>query len=58
MSDIEHSGAPVEAVRLNHLQVETREALEQSARRNGRTMHEEAEHIIRTHLVENGDDQG
>jgi plasmid stability protein len=55
MGDIEHSGA-VE-VRLMDLQSGTHEALEESAERNGRSVHEEAEHIIRTHLAENENGQ-
>jgi len=57
MGDTEHSGAPLEGVRLALLHQETQDALVRSARRNGRTMHEEAEHIIRTHLAENEDGQ-
>jgi hypothetical protein len=36
---------------LLHLPTGTFEALAHSARRNGRTVHEEAEHIIKTHLA-------
>ena len=39
-----------------HLSPETREALLRSARLSGRTVHEEAEHIIKTHLAASGED--
>ncbi len=38
------------------LSPETREALLRSARLSGRTVHEEAEHIIKTHLAASGED--
>jgi len=41
---------------LPQLSVQTHEALTESARRNGRTVHEEAEHIIKTHLAASGED--
>ena len=37
------------------LSPETREALLRSARLSGRTVHEEAEHIIKSHLAASGD---
>ena len=45
-----------EHLHLPHLSSEIREALSDSARRNGRTLHEEAEHIIKTHLAASGED--
>ena len=39
------------------LSPETSEALTESARRNGRTVHEEAEHIIKTHLAASDEDE-
>ena len=43
---------------IESLSPETREALLRSARHSGRTIHEEAEHIIKTHLAASreGDD--
>ena len=41
---------------LPALSTEIREALFHSAQRNGRTVHEEAEHIIKTHLAASGED--
>ncbi len=43
---------------IESLSPETREALLRSARLSGRTVHEEAEHIIKTHLAasRDGDD--
>jgi hypothetical protein len=41
---------------VTHLSPETHEALSDSAHRNGRTLHEEAEHIIKTHLAASGED--
>jgi len=41
---------------LPHLSPETHEALSDSACRKGRTVHEEAEHIIKTHLAASGED--
>jgi hypothetical protein len=38
------------------LSPQTYEALAQSARRQGRTIHEEAEHIIKSHLVASGEE--
>ena len=38
------------------LSAETREALNEAARCNGRTVHEEAEHIIKTHVAASGED--
>jgi hypothetical protein len=40
-----------EELPVQYLSSETSEALTESARRNGRTIHEEAEHIIKTHLA-------
>lgn len=45
-----------ECLNLPHLSPEISEALSDSARRNGRTVHEEAEHIIKTHLAAFGED--
>lgn len=41
---------------IEMLSPETREALLRSARLSGRTVHEEAEHIIKTHLAASGED--
>jgi hypothetical protein len=38
------------------LSSQTYEALAQSARRQGRTIHEEAEHIIKSHLAASGEE--
>ena len=46
----------VQHLPLQHLSPEIHEALSESARRNGRTVHEEAEHIIKTHLAASGED--
>jgi hypothetical protein len=46
----------VQHLPVPHLSPETHEALSDSAHRNGRTLHEEAEHIIKTHLATSGED--
>jgi hypothetical protein len=51
MSSSSHSQSIGEELPLPYLSPETSEALTESARRNGRTVHEEAEHIIKTHLA-------
>ncbi len=43
-------------VHLTILVSSTRKALAESARRKGRTIHEEAEHIIKSHLVASGEE--
>lgn len=49
------SSAPTQSIGeelpIAYLSPETSVALAESARRNGRTVHEEAEHIIKTHLA-------
>jgi hypothetical protein len=55
MSDFNDPLSGNEHLPLPTLSPDTHEALSESARRNGRTIHEEAEHIIRTHLVEGGE---
>ena len=42
---------------LPELSPETYAALAQSALRHGRTIHEEAEHIIKSHLVASGEEE-
>jgi hypothetical protein len=56
MSDLINLQSGSEHLPLPHLSVQTHEALSESARRNGRTVHEEAEHIIKTHLAASGED--
>jgi hypothetical protein len=51
MSSSAHSQSIGEELPIPYLSPETSEALTESARRNGRTVHEEAEHIITTHLA-------
>jgi hypothetical protein len=46
MSSSSHSQSIGEELPVPYLSSETSEALTESARRNGRTVHEEAEHII------------
>lgn len=58
MSELDSPQNAHEDLPLPNLSTDVREALFESALRNGRSVHEEAEHIIRTHLAENGDDQG
>lgn len=58
MSDLEAPQEAHEELLLPDLSADVRQALSESARFNGRTVHEEAEHIIKTHLaasVENED---
>lgn len=57
MSDLEASHKSHEDLSLPDLSAEVREALSQSAHRNGRTVHEEAEHIIKTHLAASREDE-
>jgi hypothetical protein len=56
MSDFFNQQAGFQHLPLQHLSPEIHEALSESARRNGRTVHEEAEHIIKTHLAASGED--
>jgi len=56
MSDFIDQQAGLQHLPLPHLSPEIHEALSDSARRNGRTVHEEAEHIIKTHLATSGKD--
>jgi hypothetical protein len=51
MSDFSEPCHPAQELHLDNLAPELREALHASARENGRSLHEEAEHIIRTHLA-------
>lgn len=51
MSSSSNSQSIGEELPIPYLSPETSEALAESARRNGRTVHEEAEHIIKTHLA-------
>jgi hypothetical protein len=55
MSDTEHSEVMAVEVRLTDLHSATHKALQESAERNGRTIHEEAAHIIRTHPTDDED---
>lgn len=55
MSDFINQQAGLQRLPLPHLSPEIHEALSDSARRNGRTVHEEAEQIIKTHLAASGD---
>jgi len=57
MSDLKEAQTASEELPLPGLSSDTREALFESARRNGRTVHEEAEHIIKTHLADSVDDE-
>lgn len=50
VKDFEHSGSGGAELHLTDLHPETRQALATSASRNGRTVQEEAEFIIKTHL--------
>lgn len=54
MSNLHEAGGASEELVLDNLASELQEALDASASRNGRSLHEEAEHIIRAHL--NGGD--
>ncbi len=54
MSNLHEAGSASEELVLDNLASELQEALDASASRNGRSRHEEAEHIIRAHL--NGGD--
>jgi hypothetical protein len=58
MSGLEDPQKAHEDLPLPDLSADVREALFESAQRNGRSIHEEAEHIIRTHLAENGNHRG
>ena len=51
MSNLIDQDPSTEHLPLQALMPETHEALTESAERNGRTIHEEAEHIIKTHLA-------
>lgn len=57
MSDLEAPQQAHEDVPLPGLSTDTREALFESAQRNGRTVHEEAEHIIKSHLAASIEDE-
>jgi len=57
MSDSEIPCETRENLSLPDLSAELLEALSQSAHRNGRTVHEEAEHIIKTHLAASLEDE-
>jgi hypothetical protein len=56
LSTFSHQQTGEQHLPVPHLSPETYEALSESARRNGRTVHEEAEHIIKTHLAASGED--
>jgi hypothetical protein len=55
MSDPTDASRNTQELAIDTLSLETREALLNSALRNGRSLHEEAEHIIRTHLAASRD---
>lgn len=57
MSSSSSSQSIGEELPIPYLSPETSEALTESARRNGRTVHEEAEHIIKTHLAASIEDE-
>ncbi len=50
MSDFTGATSPADELELTVLSAETREALARSALSNDRTVHEEAESIIKAHL--------
>ena len=50
MSNLHDPGSASEELVLDDLTTELEEALDASASRNGRSRHEEAEQIIRSHL--------
>ena len=50
MSDFTGATSPADELELTVLSAETRGALERSALSNNRTVHEEAENIIKAHL--------
>jgi plasmid stability protein len=50
MSNLHDPGSASEELVLDDLATELEEALDASASQNGRSRHEEAEHIIRSHL--------
>lgn len=56
MSDFTSPQPGSEDLHIAELSPETHEALAESGRDNGRTVHEEAEHIIKTHLAASGED--
>ena len=51
MSELTSPLSGSEDLHSEPLSPETHEALTESARSNGRTVHEEAEHIIKSHLA-------
>jgi hypothetical protein len=51
MSDFTSPQSDREDLHTSELSPETHAALAQCAERSGRTIHEEAEHIIKTHLA-------
>ena len=51
MSSSSNSQSIGEGLPITYLAPETSEALTESAQLNGRTVHEEAEHVIKTHLA-------
>lgn len=53
MRDFNEPPSGNEQLLLEGLSSDTREKLSEAARRNGRTIHEEAERIIRAHLLRN-----
>lgn len=57
MSDFTGATSPADELELTVLSAETREALARSALRNDRTVHEEAEKIIKAHLSTTGPDE-
>jgi hypothetical protein len=56
MSDIASPQSDREDLHISELSPETHESLTESARDNGRTVHEGAEHIIKTHLAASDED--
>jgi len=57
MSDFSSLQSGKQELSVTALAPSTREALDESARRKGRTIDEEAEHIIKTHLVASGEEE-
>jgi hypothetical protein len=55
MSDTSSLSSDACDLELPSLFTKTREALTEAARRNNRTVHEEAEHIIKTYLAASGE---
>ncbi len=56
MSELTSPLSGNEELNAEPLPLEVHEALTESARSNGRTIHEEAEHIIKSHLAASGED--